>query len=103
MCAATILNSHRLVLRAVASRKEPFMSSPLPRWSFQFAVCVLCLNAGAASCATYPAKQTPAQSEMELAARIDQLIGDRLKERKVPPAPVTDDAAFIRRVYLDLA
>ena len=76
------------------------MCSPLPRW---FALCLICLGACATSRAADATKQATVLSETELAARIDQLIGARLKERKVTPAPVTDDAAFIRRAYLDLA
>jgi hypothetical protein len=38
-----------------------------------------------------------------LAARIDQHINARLAERGVKPAPLADDAEFLRRVYLDLA
>src|SRR4051812_28098242 len=79
------------------------MSSPLQRWSVRFAVCLVCLSAETTSRAADPAKQAAALSESELAARIDQLIDNRLKERKVTPAPVSDDAAFIRRAYLDLA
>src|SRR5207249_7662442 len=88
---------------AVSSRKEPFMSSPLQRWSVLCAVCLSSLIAATTGRAADPTKQAAALSERELAARIDQHIGDRLKQRKVPPAPVTGDAAFIRRVYLDLA
>src|SRR5688572_15998165 len=35
-------------------------------------------------------------------ARIDELIEKRLKDANVNPAPVADDAEFLRRVYLDL-
>jgi len=41
-------------------------------------------------------------SERELAARIDALIEARWKEAGIKPAPLTDDATFIRRLYLDL-
>ena len=37
-----------------------------------------------------------------LAARIDHHINARLNERGVKPAPLADDAEFLRRVYLDL-
>src|SRR5262245_51992071 len=46
-----------------------------------------------------PAKLAPAQ----LAARIDEHVAARWKERGVPPAPPADDAELVRRVYLDLA
>jgi Protein of unknown function (DUF1553)/Protein of unknown function (DUF1549) len=38
-----------------------------------------------------------------LASRIDHFLAVRQREKGVQPAPLTDDAAFIRRVYLDLA
>ena len=38
-----------------------------------------------------------------LAARIDELIAAGYKAHKVEPAPLADDAEFLRRVYLDLA
>jgi hypothetical protein len=38
-----------------------------------------------------------------LAARIDELIGARLAQDHIEQAPRCDDAAFLRRVYLDLA
>jgi hypothetical protein len=38
-----------------------------------------------------------------LAKRIDGELAVQQKEKGVPPAPLTDDAAFLRRVYLDLA
>jgi hypothetical protein len=37
-----------------------------------------------------------------LAARIDQQIGARLTAENIPPAPLTDDSEFVRRIYLDL-
>ncbi len=42
-------------------------------------------------------------TEVQLAARIDELIAARWVEAKVEPAPVADDAEFVRRIYLDLA
>jgi hypothetical protein len=39
----------------------------------------------------------------QLAARIDQLIAARWTAAGVKPAPVADDAEFLRRIYLDLA
>jgi hypothetical protein len=38
-----------------------------------------------------------------LAARIDQLIESSCADNGVKPAPLADDAEFVRRVYLDLA
>src|SRR5882724_11980078 len=45
---------------------------------------------------------TAVLDEPALAARIDQLIAARLAEKGVTPAPLADDAEFLRRVYLDL-
>lgn len=39
----------------------------------------------------------------ELARRIDHHLAVRLARKGVPPAPLSDDAEFLRRVYLDLA
>jgi hypothetical protein len=39
----------------------------------------------------------------QLAARIDQLIAARWAAKSVQPAPLADDAEYLRRVYLDLA
>src|SRR5262245_9505222 len=47
---------------------------------------------------TQPAKRTPQQ----VAADIDKLIGQRLKEEKITPSPQAEDAEFLRRVYLDI-
>jgi hypothetical protein len=38
-----------------------------------------------------------------LADRIDQLLAHRMAEKEIVPAPLSDDAEFIRRAYLDLA
>ncbi len=38
-----------------------------------------------------------------LAKSLDHHLAVRMAEQGVPPAPLTDDAAFLRRVYLDLA
>jgi len=37
-----------------------------------------------------------------LAAKIDQFIGQKWQAENVTPAPLADDAEFLRRVYLDL-
>ena len=80
------------------------MAPPILR---QFAPVVLALLMIGGRSAAAPAPGTTrvavAVGETELAARIDRLLGDRLKKRNVPPAPVIDDAAFIRRAFLDLA
>src|SRR5256885_1460231 len=37
-----------------------------------------------------------------LAGRIDQAIQTQLDSAKIKPSPVSDDAEFLRRVYLDI-
>jgi Protein of unknown function (DUF1549)/Protein of unknown function (DUF1553) len=46
-------------------------------------------------------KQTP--DPLALARAIDTAIDKRLSEGKVPPSPLTTDAEFLRRIYLDIA
>ncbi len=45
----------------------------------------------------------PAKTEAELARTVDALVAAKWKTIKAVPAPLTEDAPFIRRVYLDLA
>lgn len=45
---------------------------------------------------------SPARAEEPLHVRIDRLIEKGYQARKLKPAAVTDDAEFVRRVYLDL-
>jgi hypothetical protein len=71
------------------------------RWSLGaillgFLMCASTAAAGGSA-------QDSLQDAGKLAARIDALIDARLAEKKVQPAPPTDDAEFLRRVYLDLA
>ncbi len=49
-----------------------------------------------------PAPAVERHDAAALAARIDQLIDARLTVEKVPPAPLADDAEFLRRISLDL-
>jgi hypothetical protein len=44
----------------------------------------------------------PVPDARALSARIDELIGARLAQEGVPPAPPADDAEFFRRLSLDL-
>ncbi len=44
----------------------------------------------------------PAQKPTEVATRIDQEISVKLVAEKIPTSPKTDDAEFLRRVYLDI-
>ncbi|CAN5545799.1 hypothetical protein BH11PLA2_BH11PLA2_25330 [soil metagenome] len=45
---------------------------------------------------------TAARSAKMIAAKIDQLLDKKLAEAKLSVAPVTTDAEFLRRVYLDI-
>jgi hypothetical protein len=45
--------------------------------------------------------QSPALSAEQLADRIDQLLEARWREKDVQPAPLADDAEFLRRLSLD--
>lgn len=57
-----------------------------------------------ASAAEHAVKQSiPLLDVDELARHIDRQLAARLVEKGVPPAPRSDDAEFLRRVYLDLA
>src|SRR5262245_15743798 len=49
------------------------------------------------------AKDSASHDAQALAKQIDQHIAKRWAEAKVEPAPLADDAEFLRRVYLDLA
>jgi hypothetical protein len=73
---------------------------------------VLCLGLSAAQLRADPAP-TPSKPRPEaaavkaldadaLAARIDRYLDAKLAEVRVKPAPLADDAEFLRRVYLDL-
>jgi hypothetical protein len=50
-----------------------------------------------------PAKDPAARDVQQLAQKIDQLLASKQAAVKVTPAPLADDAEFLRRVYLDLA
>jgi hypothetical protein len=50
-----------------------------------------------------PSESKPDPDALKLAARIDQLVEAGLKDAGVEPAPLADDAEFLRRVYLDVA
>ena len=66
---------------------------------------VLCLGlatGSAAGDAPAASKDAEALDAPTLAARIDRLMEARWKQLGVKPAPLADDAEFLRRVYLDL-
>ncbi|HWG46114.1 MAG TPA: DUF1549 and DUF1553 domain-containing protein [Gemmataceae bacterium] len=65
-------------------------------------VC-LALATSVARAAPPPKASPPPDDVATLAARIDRLIETGYVENSVEPAPLADDAEFIRRVYLDLA
>src|SRR5262249_60926149 len=50
-----------------------------------------------------PAEPSRAEAARALAGKIDERLARRWKDNQVQPAPVADDAEFLRRVYLDLA
>jgi hypothetical protein len=69
------------------------------------ALGALCLGLSAGPAAADPPPSKPAGEVLDaqaLAARIDQYINARLGQSGVIPAPLADDAEFLRRVYLDL-
>ncbi len=49
-----------------------------------------------------PLHATEVLSEQELAKKIDQFLAARWKTEKIEPAPLADDAEYLRRLYLDL-
>jgi hypothetical protein len=55
------------------------------------------------ACGAISAKEQPGRDAQALADEIDRHIAKRWAERKVEPAPIADDAEFLRRVYLDIA
>src|SRR5579871_3759255 len=57
----------------------------------------------AATAKPIPATASSALDPQQMAARIDQLIAQKYAAEGVQPAPLADDAEFLRRLYLDLA
>jgi hypothetical protein len=62
---------------------------------------LLLLASGAAR--AQPKQQPEPDSVKALAAKIDERFAKHWQDKKAQPAPVADDAEFLRRVYLDLA
>jgi hypothetical protein len=60
------------------------------------------LLVGLVLCSPARAQSPDDRDARALAERIDQLLAVKWKERDVTPAPLADDATFVRRVYLDL-
>jgi len=71
-------------------------------WPLALAALGLLLAAGGVR-ADAPGTATVALDPVQLAAKIDRLIDADLSKHGVKPAPLADDAEFVRRVYLDLA
>ncbi|HXG11050.1 MAG TPA: DUF1549 and DUF1553 domain-containing protein [Gemmataceae bacterium] len=65
--------------------------------------CVVLLTAGAAARGADPPPAPDAADVQALAAQIDKYIAAAWASAGVQPAPLADDAEFLRRVYLDLA
>jgi hypothetical protein len=65
---------------------------------FRLSVCLACV-----ALTTSMVRAGPPDDVAELAARIDQLIENGCVENGIKPAPLADDAEFVRRVYLDIA
>jgi hypothetical protein len=63
--------------------------------------CAVLLLAGAQAWAG-PARQDAAGAAQVLAAKMDDRLARHWKDNKVQPAPLSDDAEFLRRVYLDV-
>ncbi|HZV04838.1 MAG TPA: DUF1549 and DUF1553 domain-containing protein [Gemmataceae bacterium] len=68
------------------------------KW-FRLCVCLPCLLLMSPIVRAGP----PPGDVVALAARIDQLIEAGYDANSVKPAPLADDAEFVRRIYLDLA
>lgn len=71
---------------------------------FRLSICLVTLmGMSSFGRAGPPAERTPPDEVAALAARIDQIIEAGHEANNVNPAPLADDAEFVRRVYLDLA
>ncbi|HEV3003575.1 MAG TPA: DUF1549 and DUF1553 domain-containing protein, partial [Pirellulales bacterium] len=53
-------------------------------------------------CRAAVADETPASSAREMARRVDELLESRLRDEDIEPAPLADNAQFLRRASLDL-
>jgi len=79
-------------------------------WGFVLSVCLSWTAGQGRTAPPAAAKGPPAKDDarsardaLALAARIDQFVAARWEAEKVRPAPLADDAMFLRRVYLDIA
>ena len=64
---------------------------------------LLLLATGAARAEPKSQPETDCAGAKALAAKIDARFAKHWQDKKVRPAPLADDAEFLRRVYLDLA
>jgi hypothetical protein len=74
----------------------------MPCSRFATLVCGILLLAAPLAFAA-PPEAKPDRDALGLSARIDQLIDAGIKDAGIEPAPLADDAEFLRRVYLDVA
>src|SRR5215813_7713709 len=79
-------------------------------WGFVLSVCLSWTAGQGRTAPPAAAKGPPAKDDarsardaLELAAKTDRLVAARWAAEKVRPAPLADDAMFLRRVYLDIA
>lgn len=64
---------------------------------------LMLLASGLVAHAGEPRARPPQIDALALAARLDQMIEHRWRERNIIPAPLADDAEFFRRISLDIA
>jgi Protein of unknown function (DUF1553)/Protein of unknown function (DUF1549) len=78
------------------------MRAPL-RWISGLGGLLLACGMSASAASAAPPRSDSAADAQALAKKIDQLIARRWTEAGAEPAPLADDAEFLRRIYLDLA
>ncbi len=100
--------------RGFCGSRKTFIAMSLPAmqlkqahiWLLVAAISLVgCLIASASNAKLEAAganPQTSARTSQEMAARVDELIGQMWASDKVEPAPQSADGEFMRRVYLDL-
>src|SRR5215470_5720738 len=78
-------------------------------WGFVLSACLAWAAGQGRTAPPTPVKAPPgkeagsARDVLQLAAKIDRFVAARWTAEKVRPAPLADDAMFLRRVYLDIA
>src|SRR5579884_2563833 len=92
------------VVRRTARRLDREDRKERSMGRYRLGICLVCVTlASSVVRAEPPPKESPPDDVAALAARIDQLVEAGWTENHVLPAPLADDAEFIRRVYLDVA